>query len=167
MPEKEFLDLCIANHITCSMARYARVLRCAVLTSLTAANLSVSPVWSDDLNNVNPLQDTYILQNAGNSNFGGNSSVLFGDVGCSTCAACLLLQYDISSIPQGSTVNSATLGIPENLHQPLRRLRHGTAAAQRQLVAILGNVEQLERTVRHAVRDTNHQCGLQLSLADR
>ncbi|HEX4960767.1 MAG TPA: DNRLRE domain-containing protein [Thermoanaerobaculia bacterium] len=62
-----------------------------------------------DLNNLPPLKDTYVLQNAVQSTFGGNITVLLGDVGCSACAAVILLQYDLSSIPQNATVTTTTL----------------------------------------------------------
>lgn len=79
------------------------------IVALAATFLAGASGESATLNNLEPVQDTYVLQNAGQSNFGNNTTVLLGDVGCTTCAAVIFLQYDLSSIPANATLNSATL----------------------------------------------------------
>ncbi len=77
---------------------------------VVAFALSMSTmIHADSLDNVPPIKDAYILQNNPNSTYGGNQSVLLGDVGCASCAAAILLQYDVSAIPTGSTVTNAVL----------------------------------------------------------
>lgn len=73
------------------------------ITSLSGGRAFAASVTLD------PIKDTYVSQNAGSSNYGSNTTASLGDFGCGTCAAGLFLQYDLSSIPAGATLVTATL----------------------------------------------------------
>jgi hypothetical protein len=79
------------------------ILGLSLLLALPVAASSVS------LNNISPNKDTYVRQDLAQSTFGTNPILMLGDTGCATCEAVILLQYDLSSIPQNAVVTSATL----------------------------------------------------------
>jgi|GEM_PF-5291674 len=58
------------------------------------------------LSNQEPAQDTYVSQNSSSSKFGANQFLFLGDI---ADANGILVQYDLTAVPIGSVVSTATL----------------------------------------------------------
>lgn len=80
----------------------------SIITLLALVSLKVDPALAVSVT-LDPVKDTYVAQNAGSSNYGSSTTVLLGDIGCGTCAVGVYLQYDLSTIPAGATLVTATL----------------------------------------------------------